>query len=312
MPFLDLSQYVSCCSNGDGFLSVVFDPHYVTNRRLYVLYSDLNGDTALARVIDTQPVSVEVLLVAEQPKDDIPNHQGGTLLFGPDGMLYVSIGDGGAVQVTMRAQQLTHLLGKLLRIDVSGPFGYSIPAGNPFKGVFGDREEIWSYGLRNPWRYSFDRATGELYLADVGQDTWEEVNMLTLAEAKGANFGWPIVEGSHCFPPGTACSTAGFILPRLEYSHVSGCSVTGGYRYRGSRWPEWDGLYFYGDLCSGRLWVASQRADGSWAAIEPQDTGKMIVSFGEDDRGELYLVDYRGAVYRMSPGVPPRRRSVSH
>jgi len=186
-------------------------------------------------------------------------------------------------------------------IDVDHSAGYSIPPDNPFAGVPGARAEIWAYGLRNPWRYSFDRATGELDLADVGQDSWEEVNMLTLAGAKGANFGWPIMEGDHCFPPGAACSANGLASPTLEYSHAIGCSVTGGYRYRGARYPQWGGVYFYGDLCSGRLWSGG----------EVQSTGKMIVSFGEDDEGELYLIDYAGAVYRMSP-APRRRRAAGH
>jgi len=307
--FLDLSAVVGCCSNG-GLLSIVFDPHFAANRRMYALYVDRNGDTALARVSVDLP-SIEVLLVADQPVDNIPNHHGGTLLFGPDGMLYVTIGDGGAyVQVTNRAQDLSLLLGKLLRIDVDHTTGYSIPSDNPFVGVPGARQEIWSYGLRNPWRYSFDRVTGELYLADVGQDSWEEVDALTLNAAKHANFGWPIVEGSHCFPPGASCSTSSFVLPSIEYSHSLGCSVTGGYRYRGSRWPQWAGLYFYGDWCSGLLWIASQQIDGSWTTSTTQNTGKSIVSFGEDDDGELYLVDYAGAVYRMLPTPPPRRRAT--
>jgi glucose/arabinose dehydrogenase len=315
--FLDLSSIVSCCSNG-GLLSVVFDPRFAQNGRLYVLYVDLNGDTVLARVLapareTADPSTVEVLLVADQPTDNLPNHHGGTLQFGPDGMLYVSIGDGGAyTQVTNRAQDVTHFLGKLLRIDADLAFGYAIPADNPYAGVPGARAEIWSFGLRNPWRYSFDRVTGALYLADVGQDSWEEVNVLTLAEAKRANFGWPILEGNHCFPPGTSCSTSGFLLPTFEYSHAFGCSATGGYRYRGIRWPQWSGVYFYGDWCTGILWSAIQRTDGSWATHETQNTGKVIVSFGEDDSGELYLVDYAGAIYRMAPGLPPRRRSASH
>lgn len=315
--FADLSPVVGCCFNG-GLLSVVFDPQFVFNGRLYVLYVDRNGDTVLARLLSpggqTAALStLEILLVADQPADNVPNHHGGTLQFGPDGMLYVSIGDGGAyVSVTQRAQQLTHLLGKLLRIDVRATSGYAIPPDNPYAGVAGVREEIWSFGLRNPWRYSFDRSTGALYLADVGQDSWEEINALTLEQAKRANFGWPLLEGEHCFPPGSTCSTEGLTLPVLEYSHTYGCSVTGGYRYRGSRWPQWSGVYFYGDWCSGVLGSAIQRPDGSWETRETQNSGKEIVSFGEDDSGELYLVDYAGAVYRMAPPRPPRRRSARH
>jgi len=311
-PFLDLSGTVSCCSNG-GLLSVVFHPNYAVNGKLYVLYVDFNGNTALAMYSRSDPRSGQVLLVAGQPKDNVPNHHGGTLLFGPDGFLYVSIGDGGAfVQVTNRAQEITHLLGKILRLDVDHGVPYAIPADNPFAGVPGARGEIWSYGLRNPWRYSFDRATGELLIADVGQDSWEEVNVITVANAKGANFGWPVLEGSHCFPPATQCSKDGFVLPAIEYPHSLGCSITGGYRYRGTRWPAWYGTYFYGDFCSGRLWAATQQHDGSWSSTEIVNTGKSIVSFGEDDQGELYLVDYAGTVYRMVPGGISRRHAVGH
>jgi glucose/arabinose dehydrogenase len=316
--FLDLSPIVSCCSNG-GLLSVLFHPAYMSNGRLYVLYVDRNGNTVLSRYQRSEtnpgvadPQSAQILFVAEQPKDNLPNHHGGTLQFGVDGMLYVSIGDGGAyTQVTNRAQETNHLLGKLLRLDVEHAATYSIPADNPLVGVPGAREEIWSRGLRNPWRFSFDRSTGELYIGDVGQDSWEEIDVVTLAEAKGANFGWPILEGNHCFPPDKPCTTIGLVPPKIEYPHASGCSVTGGYRYRGGKWPRWYGLYFYGDWCSGRLWGASQKPDGSWTSSEVESTGAMIVSFGEDDQGELYLVDYRGAVYRMS-GVAQRRHSVAH
>ncbi len=299
--FLDLSQVVSCCDNG-GLLSVVFHPQFGSNRRLFVQYVNRDGDTAIARV--QAPNDLDVLLTIDQPKDEVPNHHGGTLQFGPDGYLYASVGDGGAyVRVTNRAQQLELLLGKLLRIDVDHASGYSVPFDNPYAGLPGTRPEIWSSGLRNPWRFSFDRVTGELLLADVGQDSWEEVDILTLAAARAANFGWPIAEGSHCYPPGSPCSTNGLVMPQLEYSHAQGCSITGGYRYRGRAWPQWTGTYFYGDLCSGKLWIASR------SASTLQETGKMIVSFGEDDDGELYLVDYRGAVYRMKP-APLRRRAA--
>jgi glucose/arabinose dehydrogenase len=315
--FLDISPIVSCCSNG-GLLSLVFHPNYVINGRLYLLYVNLDGNTTVARfqrssvapeVADAQ--TMQILFIAGQPKDNVPNHHGGTLQFGPDGMLYVSIGDGGAyVKVTNRAQDSSLLLGKLLRLDVDHAEPYSIPGDNPFVAVPSVRPEIWSLGLRNPWRYSFDRSTGELYLADVGQDSWEEIDIVTLSEARGANFGWPILEGMHCFPPGTTCEATNFVPPKLEYSHALGCSVTGGYRYRGSRSPAWDGVYFYGDFCSGRLWAAEQTTSGSWQSHEIAQTGAEIVSFGEDDSGELYLVDYKGTIHRLLPGVPSRRHAA--
>jgi glucose/arabinose dehydrogenase len=314
--FLDLSSMVSCCTNG-GLLSVVFHPNYVSNRRFYVLYVNRDGNTVVSRYLRSatdatvaDADSEQQLFVVEQPKDNIPNHHGGTLLFGFDGMLYVSIGDGGAyVKVTNRAQQTDHLLGKLLRIDVDHGTPYSIPADNPFAGIPGVRGEIWALGLRNPWRFSFDRATGELMIGDVGQDSWEEVDIVSLPQAKAANFGWPIFEGSHCYPPGASCSPAGLTMPQIEYSRADGCSVSGGYRYRGHKWPQWDGVYFYGDFCSGRLWAAAEAPDGSWTTTEVSKTSAMVVSFGEDGEGELFVVDYRGTVSRMVAG---RRRAAAH
>lgn len=308
--FLDIRSVVQCCSNG-GLLSLVFHPRYAENGQLFVQYVDANGDTTIARY--THESNPQILLVAEQPKDNIPNHHGGTLQFGPDGMLYVSIGDGGAyIKVTNRAQELNHLLGKLLRIDVDHGSLYSIPADNPFVGVPNVRAEIWSYGLRNPWRYSFDRLTGELFLGDVGQDSWEEVDTTTIARARGANFGWPILEGTHCYPPGAACTTTGFTLPALEYPRADGCSITGGYRYRGSRYPALYGFYIFGDYCAGTVWGAARRDDGSWSRVTLGPTGALLVSFGEDDDGELYLVDRKGTVYSISADAPGRRRAAQH
>ncbi len=316
--FLDLSPIVSCCTNG-GLLSVVFHPNYAANRRFYVLYVDRDGNTVVARYLRSETESgvadarsEQRLFVVEQPKDNIPNHHGGTLQFGFDGMLYISIGDGGAyVKVTNRAQEMNHLLGKLLRIDVDHAAPYSIPPDNPFVGVPGVREEIWALGFRNPWRFTFDRATGALLIGDVGQDLWEEVDIVSPQQAKKANFGWPVFEGSHCYPPGASCAPADFVLPQIEYSHAAGCSVSGGYRYRGRKWPQWDGLYFYGDWCSGTLWAAFETANDSWRTTEVSRTSAQIVSFGEDDDGELFLVDYRGIVSRMDAGGG-RRRAAAH
>jgi glucose/arabinose dehydrogenase len=315
--FLDMAAVVQCCDNG-GLLSVVFHPNFAGNGFFFVLYVDTNGDTVVARYSRSgaspeiaDPNSGEILFVVPQPKDNIPNHHGGTLQFGPDGYLYISIGDGGAfVHVTNRAQEVDHLLGKLLRIDVSAATGYAIPQDNPFSTVQGARKEIWSIGLRNPWRFSFDRLTGELMIADVGQDDWEEVNIVSLAEARGANFGWPRTEGLHCYPPGEACSFAGLTSPAIEYPSSLGCSVTGGYRYRGNRWSSLYGKYVYGDFCSGRIWAASETG-GHWQPAEITDSDLAIVSFGEDDRGELYVVDYNGAVFELTMPAD-RRRAVRH
>lgn len=315
--FLDISDRVSCCDNG-GLLSLVFHPDFGTNGYLFLLYVDHNGDTVVARyqrsaasAETADPSTAKILLVVPQPKDNVPNHHGGTLAFGSDGYLYVSIGDGGAfIQATNRAQELHHLLGKLLRIDVDAADPYKIPPDNPFDGVPGARGEIWSLGLRNPWRFSFDRVTGELLIGDVGQDSWEEVDLVTHAQSRGANFGWPRMEGNHCFPPGAACSPTGLTSPTLEYPRDLGCSVTGGYRYRGAKSPSLYGTYFFGDWCSGRIWAADE-VDGRLSSSVVVESGLAIVSFGEDDAGELYVVDYRGAVFELTAPAF-KKRSVRH
>lgn len=277
-PYLDLAPLVDCCENG-GLLSIALHPR---NGDLFALYVDRNGDTVLARYTNG---SGRILLTVDQPLDNVPNHHGGDLQFGPDGMLWISIGDGGAfVKVTNRAQELHHFLGKLLRIDVDRGHPYAIPPDNP-------HGEIWSYGLRNPWRFSFDRDTGELLIGDVGQDLYEEVNVLSISAARGANFGWPIMEGKHCFQAN--CNPAGLTPPRYEYTRENGnCSVTAGFRHRGRN--------VYGDFCSGILF-----ADGQPIA----DTDKVIVSFGRDHAGELLLVDYNGAIFRL---LTPKRRAARH
>jgi len=311
--FLDMASLVSCCENG-GLLSVVFHPAYATNGIFFVLYVNADGDTAVARYHrqaispdSADPATAEILFVVPQPKDNVPNHHGGTLQFGPDGYLYISIGDGGAyVRVTNRAQELQHLLGKLLRIDVSAERSYRVPPDNPFVGTPGARPEIWSFGSRNPWRFSFDRASGDLFIGDVGQDAWEEIDAVTYAQSRGANYGWPSTEGSHCYPPGASCSTAGLTLPALEYHRDLGCSVTGGYRYRGTRWPTLYGTYLYADFCSGRIWAANSR-DAHWSSSVIADTDMTIVSFGEDEDGELYVVDYAGTVYEVNAPAVRRR-----
>ena len=317
-PFLDLRDRVSCCDNG-GLLSIVFHPNYASNGFLYVLHVSVDGNTVVARYTRSaddpetaDPNSRLRLLLVQQPKDNIPNHHGGTLVFGPDGYLYVSIGDGGAyTAVTNRAQELDHLLGKLLRIDFDHGSPYAIPPDNPLVGVAGARPEIYAFGLRNPWRFSFDRLTGELLMGDVGQDAWEELNLLLLAEARGANFGWPMTEGAHCFPAGATCDLEGLTLPTLEYGREDGCSVAGGHRYRGTRWPRLEGAYLYGDYCTGKIWAATENADGTWTSKEVADTTMFIVSFGEDDDGELYVIDHNGAIFRITAPLP-KRRAVRH
>ena len=292
-----------------GLLGLAFDPAYASNGRFIVHYTDLNGNTTVSgfRVAGdnpdrADPASEVILLTAEQPFD---NHNGGQIVFGPDGMLYIGLGDGGSGgDPGGRGQGLTDLLGDILRIDVSGGTGYTVPPDNPFVGRTDARPELWSVGLRNPWRFSFDAATGDLYIADVGQNAFEEVDVVTAAQGagRGANFGWNITEGRHCYAS-ASCDPAQFTLPVLEYSHAEGCSITGGFVYRGAAIPALQGHYFYSDFCSG--WVRSFRLqDGE--AVEPQQwptlaPGSGVLSFGQDAAGELYVMSTGGRVLRIVP-----------
>ena len=306
-PFLDVAARSSCCGER-GLLAIAFPPGFAASGRFYVNYTDNAGDTVVSRfrvsadpdVAD--PDSEEVVLRIDQP---FANHNGGQLAFGADGLLYVGMGDGGSGgDPGNRAQSPSTLLGKMLRIDVeSGAVPYAIPASNPFVALAGYRPEIWALGLRNPWRFSFDRLTGDLWIGDVGQGSWEEIDFQAASSGGGENYGWRIMEGGHCYNP-TSCSTAGLVPPVVEYSHDLGCSVTGGYVYRGSAFPRLFGSYLFGDLCSGRIGVV--RRDGlGWAATQALDTSLGITTFGEDEAGELYLADYSaGVVYRIVDTAP--------
>jgi glucose/arabinose dehydrogenase len=307
-PFLDLTGRVSTGAE-QGLFALAFDPDYAGNGRFVVHYTDVGGNTIVSRFLvlgddpdRADPGSETVLLAVDQP---FPNHNGGQILFGPDGMLYVGLGDGGSEgDPGGRGQSLTDLLGDILRIDVRAGTGYTVPPDNPFVGRTDARPELWSVGLRNPWRFTFDPATGDLYVADVGQNAWEEVDVATAAEGagRGANFGWSEMEGRHCYPdPG--CDPSQFALPVLEYSHANGCSITGGFVYRGAAIPVLQGHYFYADYCEG--WVRSFRLqDGQ--AVEPQQwptlaPGGAITSFGQDAAGELYVLSAGGRVFRIVP-----------
>lgn len=300
-PFLDIRGRVT--AGGEmGLLSIAFHPRYANNGRFFVNYTTEPG--GLRTVIAEYHVSAnpdvagraeKVLLKIAQP---FRNHNGGLNLFGPDGMLYIGMGDGGSGRDPMNnGQRLDTLLGKLLRIDVDGGSPYRVPADNPFVDRPGARPEIWAYGLRNPWRFSFDRGTGRLFLADVGQNAWEEIDLIE----RGGNYGWRIMEGAHCHIPPTGCDTNGLILPIAEYPNgpSGGCSVTGGYVYRGSRIRDLVGRYVFGDYCSGRIWVLRETAPGRWTMAQLLATDLRISSFGEDEDGELYVVDHQGAVYRL-------------
>ena len=317
-PFLDISSRVSCCGE-QGLLSIAFHPRYRENGFFFVNYTDRAGDTVVARysVSSSDPNRADadsemMLLRVDQP---FANHNGGQLQFGPDGYLYIGLGDGGAGgDPGNRAQSLTTHLGKILRIDVSSATPYAIPPTNPFVNRSDARPEIWSYGWRNPWRFSFDRDNGDLWIADVGQGEWEEVSVQPFTSIGGENYGWKKMEGSHCFSPAQNCREASMVLPVIEYGHGSGaCSVTGGYRYRGTRQPRLRGMYIYGDFCNGVISGALPAADGSWSSRVLLDTNFTISTFGEDIDGELYVGDYTAGrllqLYDAAP-LPRRRRAV--
>jgi glucose/arabinose dehydrogenase len=312
--FLDLQERTT--TEGErGLLSLAFHPQYATNGFFFVCYTALNGDIIVERfktsASDTSladPSSGTVILSI--PHSEFNNHNGGLLSFGPDGYLYLGTGDGGGSGDQLgNAQNTNSLLGKILRIDVdtvasSSP--YAIPPTNPFVNQNGKRPEIWAFGLRNPWRYAFDSVARQLYIADVGQERREEIDISSLDQA-GLNYGWNRIEGTRCYPEGgTACNQEGLTLPAFEYDHGSsdsnGCSITGGYVYRGASIPELQGRYFYSDLCAGGLkslfyanGIAGEQVD--WGI--PGDSVAPVYSFGQDAQNELYLLSGSGDVYRL-------------
>ena len=307
-PFLDISALVSTSANERGLLGLAFAPDYADSGVFYVHYSGRqpDGDTVLARYRAAagspdaaDPASAEVILTLAQPYS---NHNGGQLAFGPDGYLYVGLGDGGSAGDPLNnGQQPAALLGKILRLDVGGSGAYSVPPDNPaFTVNPALAPEVWAWGLRNPWRFSFDRATGDLYIADVGQNQWEEINFQPADSRGGENYGWRVFEGTRRFS--SEAAPAGHVPPIFEYSHAEGCSVTGGYVYRGAALPALDGVYFFGDYCYGRIWATYRDAGGQFrTSVFIPDTDLIISSFGQDDAGELYLLDHgEGRVFRLA------------
>lgn len=305
--FLDITDRVNEGSTEEGLLGLAFDPDYQQNGYFYVYYSAADPmRSVLARFTLSQETTslgdvadrASEVIIMEIP-EPFDNHNGGQLAFGPDGYLYIGVGDGGGVGDPLgNAQNLSTLLGSILRIDVRGlsaAGGYQIPADNPFVDTGGARGEIWAYGLRNPWRFSFDSETGVLWAGDVGQSSWEEIDIIT----KGANYGWNIMEGSHCYSPPTGCDESGLTLPIVEYGHSQGCAVIGGYVYRGDQIPSLLGHYIYGDYCSGNIWALAY--DGT-AVTENKllvDSGLSITSFGVDLAGNLYILDRQGGIYTL-------------
>lgn len=308
-PFLEISDRTSLPRSGTsygerGLLGLAFHPQFEQNGFFYVNYTDRNGDTNISRFQvrpedpdQADPASEKRLLFVPQP---YPNHNGGMLEFGPDGYLYIGLGDGGSGGDPQgNAQSNQTLLGKILRIDVDGGDPYAIPEDNPFAGG-GGLPEIWANGLRNPWRFAFDSLTDDLYVADVGQNQWEEVSFLPAGGPGGANFGWDYYEASHAYE-GQPPAGIQLVEPIAEYDHGQGCSITGGYVYRGLNLPAWQGVYLYGDYCSGLVWGLLPGGDGAWQNQLLFQTGMNITSFGLDEAGELYLADFNsGVIYRLA------------
>jgi glucose/arabinose dehydrogenase len=307
--FLDLTDRVTSpelfsYNREQGLLGLAFHPRFAENGYFYVHYNDVNGDHVVSRFSVTRaglgdPRSERVILTQDQPEG---NFNGGMITFGPDGYLYIGLGTGGAKEeLQQKAQDLESLLGKILRIDVDRGDPYGIPPDNPFVNTPGARPEIWAYGLRNPWRFSFDRATGDLYIGGPGQFQREWINFQPAGSRGGENYGWPILEGTACWRQ-PSCDPSGLELPIAEYNtyEAGNCVIIGGYVYRGPTYPLLQGAYLFGDFCSGRIWTAARDATGAWVTTEMLKSNALISSFGEDQAGELYLTDIEGgAVYRI-------------
>jgi glucose/arabinose dehydrogenase len=332
--FLDIKGRVRSPEDGagrdeEGLLSIAFPPGYGSGKDyFYVYYTNLNGDNQVSRFHlggnANQADSASEELILPLPHPGQTNHNGGQLFFGPDSYLYIGTGDGGGGgDPAENAQNPAQRLGKMLRIDVepdgpvspgldhriflpfltggqAQPLPYTIPPDNPFINNPGYLPEIWALGLRNPWRYSFDRTTGDLYIGDVGQGNWEEVDFQSASSPGGENYGWDNMEGFACFEPSSGCTTTGMTLPIRAYANSgsSACAVTGGYVYRGPAFPSLQGIYIYADYCIGTIW-GLQRDTGSWVNQQLTDTPYLISSFGEDEAGELYLTDLNGALYQI-------------
>jgi len=311
-PFLDIRSIVNSAGGEQGLLALAFHPNYRMNGQFYTVFTDQSGNLVLSRFTQSSsnpdladPDSRITLLVIPHPVNQ--NHNGGTLAFGPDGYLYWSTGDGGSAgDPPNNAQNLNLLLGKILRIDVDHVdpgLNYAIPPSNPFVGNPNARPEIWAYGLRNPWRFSFDRMTGDIFIGDVGQASREEIDFQPAASTGGENYGWRVMEGTLCYDPATGCDQSGKVLPIIDYDHSLGCAVTGGYIYRGSLFPDMQGQYFYSDICSGIIFSIYHDPMTGWTGTQVVDTPYAISTFGEDEQGGLYFTDhYAGRIFQMCYG----------
>jgi len=303
--FLDITDRVNQGGNEEGLLGLAFDPNYRNNGYFYVYYS---AESPRRSVISrfhleqggTNTAAVQSEVVILEIRQPYSNHNGGQIAFGPDGYLYIAIGDGGSGgDPQNNGQNSGTLLGTILRIDVNGlstTDSYKIPADNPFVDTSGARAEIWAYGLRNPWRFSFDTETGLMWAGDVGQNRWEEIDIITM----GSNYGWNIMEGSRCYSPAANCNQADLELPVFEYDHSQGCSVTGGYVYRGTDLAGLQGRYIYGDYCSGNIWALDYREDSKVENTLLVESGLNITSFGQDRAGNLYILARQGGIYTLA------------
>lgn len=303
-PFLDIQDRVSSGSER-GLLGLAFHPDYAANGYFYVNYTNLSGDTTISRFSVSgsrnlaDPNSEQILLVVDQP---FANHNGGDLAFGPDGYLYIALGDGGSGGDPLNnSQNIDSLLGKILRIDVDGGAPYAIPADNPFVGLPG-ADEIWAYGLRNPWRISFDRQTGDFFIADVGQSAREEIDFQAAGSAGGANYGWRCYEGTQAYNLSGCNPDPGvYDFPAHEYTHSEGCAITGGFVYRGALYPTLAGHYFFADYCSGTIWALLPDGMGGWTLTDHGALLSSPTTFGENAKGELFVADAAsGTVYAVT------------
>jgi len=303
-PFLDITSKVNF-SGEMGLLGLAFHPQFTQNHKFYVHYDHMVGSQIQSVIAEYQisaadpnqadPASERVLLTVNQP---FGNHKGGQIAFGPDGFLYIGLGDGGSEGDPQgNGQNLQTLLAKMLRIDVdhtSSGLQYAIPADNPFANG-GGLPEIWAYGLRNPWRFSFERGTGRLFVGDVGQNKYEEIDILQ----RGGNFGWNVMEGMHCFNPPTGCDMTGLVLPIAEYDHTEGDAVMGGYVYKGTAIPNLPGAYIFSDFGSGTIWELTE-SSGTWTRTKLLSSNRNVSSFGQDVAGEIYVVDYSGNILKLA------------
>ncbi len=304
-PFLDIRARVGDNGSERGLLGLVFHPDYAENGYFYVNYTNVAGDTRISRfsVNASNPDAAEagsevILLAVDQP---FANHNAGDLAFGPDGYLYIGLGDGGAAGDPVNAGQTRQtFLGKMLRIDVDQGEPYAIPDDNPFAMTDETLDEIWALGLRNPWRFSFDRLTGDLWIADVGQEAWEEINLQPADSPGGENYGWRCYEGDFPYNTADCAAASSFTYPVFSYSHNVGCSITGGFVYRGTDFPDLEGIYFYGDYCTGDIFGLQANSGGGWQSQKLADFQDFdLVTFGEDYRGELYAGGLSGRILQI-------------